>query len=99
MRRTTVRTFEGHRGANAGRLGNLQFNVRTSYVSTRIGQFSQSIRALAAGNQNLNGSDPAQCDALDGAGRRSMSVCGGNHQNLTRAWNTRGGLGAGQNSL
>ena len=36
--------------------GNLQFNIGTSYVSTRIGQFSAiDSRDVAAGNQILNG--------------------------------------------
>jgi iron complex outermembrane receptor protein len=53
---TGATILKGIEAQTQAAFGNLQFNIGTSYVSTRIGQFSAiDSRNVAAGNQILNG--------------------------------------------
>jgi len=64
--------------------GNLQFNLGTSYVSTRIGQFSAiDSRNLAAGNQVLNGRPLPNAPLWTAQAGVQYAVELGNQQTLT----------------
>ena len=64
--------------------GSLQFNLGTSYVSTRIGQFSAiDSRNLAAGNQILNGRPLPNAPLWTAQAGVQYAFDMGNHQTLT----------------
>lgn len=64
--------------------GNLQFNLGTSYVSTRLGQFSAiDSRDVAAGNQNLTGRSLPNAPLWTAQAGVQYAFDLGNHQSLT----------------
>jgi len=77
-------TLKGIEAQMQAAFGSLQFNLGTSYVSTRIGQFSAiDSRNLAAGNQVLNGRPLPNAPLWTAQAGVQYAFDLGNHQSLT----------------